>query len=558
MDSRASATWLKARAANRQGFYWPLLLFLLVLIVTAVSVVAIERAEAESRRVELERNLTEISSALQRRITENRAILRAGAALFESESEITFERFRQFGEEIRENGNLYGSLGLGWAPVIQLDELSEFELGTSEGNDIDYLVYPRPVRQNQTLVPVLYLVPGTANNRQALGFDMFSEPVRRAAIEEAMATDRPVATGKIRLMQDSSGETPNGFILYAPVRGGPLGRDIKGFVYIPVRADEFLESATELLDVQFDLAIYDEALNEDRLLAKRTIAGTSGETMQRRIDVSERTWVVEVSEKRSDELSLLGQVTLVFGVVTALLALFIGLLVARRAVADEKFVQQLASQSAIRDSLTRELNHRVKNTLANVLSIASLTRARSKDIDDFFESLTARIRALSATHDLLSEKDWREANMREVVASEIAPYRAGEDAKVVLDGPDIALAPNDALSLGLALHELSTNAAKYGALSVNDGMIHVTWKRLSPTLAELHWREEGGPRVEEPSRRGFGRDLIEKVVAQELRSEVFLQFKPEGVECTLQVPIRKASEFQLRAETGRAPAAAKA
>ena len=196
--------------------------------------------------------------------------------------------------------------------------------------------------------------------------------------------------------------------------------------------------------------------------------------------------------------------------------------------------------------LIGELNHRVKNTLANVLSIAALTRRRSKDIDDFTDSLTARIRALSATHDLLSQSDWGFAALGDVVASELAPYMEGSESHVEMSGPDIKLAPNDAMSLGLAIHELATNAAKYGALSVGEGRVHVDWALISHDLATIRWREEGGPPVTEPVKRGFGRDLIEKIVAHELKSQVNLEFKPGGVECELKVPVRVSRDFVLR------------
>jgi two-component sensor histidine kinase len=226
----------------------------------------------------------------------------------------------------------------------------------------------------------------------------------------------------------------------------------------------------------------------------------------------------------------------------------IGRLITRRAAEDRRVLEWLSRQSAIRNSLTRELNHRVKNTLANVLSIAALTRRRSSNIDEFTESLTARIRALSATHDLLSQSDWGNAPLGEIIRSELAPYMDGGDSHVRMAGPEIKLAPNDAMSLGLAIHELATNAAKYGALSTTTGQVHVTWTLEGPDKAEIRWREEGGPTVSEPTKRGFGRDLIEKIVAHELRSQVDLQFFPEGVQCRLTVPVRESREFLLRSD----------
>src|SRR5690606_23996653 len=150
---------------------------------------------------------------------------------------------------------------------------------------------------------------------------------------------------------------------------------------------------------------------------------------------------VSVSFKRTGALSPLSRATLVFGAVLAVLVMFIARLVTKRAAEDRAALEWLSGQAAIRTSLTRELNHRVKNTLANVLSIVALTRRRSVDLDDFAESLVGRIRALSATHDLLSQSDWSNAPIVDIVRSELAPYMA-DAGHVEMSGPDISLAPN--------------------------------------------------------------------------------------------------------------------
>jgi two-component sensor histidine kinase len=111
----------------------------------------------------------------------------------------------------------------------------------------------------------------------------------------------------------------------------------------------------------------------------------------------------------------------------------------------------------------------------------------------------------------------------------------------------VDLAPNDALSFGLAVHELATNAAKYGALSVPGGAIAVSWAMVEDGLAEVTWRERGGPPVAQTRRRGFGTELIEKIVAHELRRPVTLDFAPEGVTCVMQVPVRRRGDFRIRA-----------
>jgi two-component sensor histidine kinase len=203
-------------------------------------------------------------------------------------------------------------------------------------------------------------------------------------------------------------------------------------------------------------------------------------------------------------------------------------------------------QISIRDSLTRELNHRVKNTLANVLSILALTKRRATSLDEFTERLEGRIRALSATHDLLTNSQWGSTPVRSVISAELAPYSRNLGPVIEMHGPHVELAPNDALSLGLAIHELATNAAKYGALGQPGGKLTIEWTRIGEDLARISWREDGGPPVPAQRTRGFGMELIERIVANELQNPVEMDFHPDGVRCTLTVPVRKSNPFAIR------------
>lgn len=534
---------------------WPFLLFVIASLTTAISVIAIERADRQTRRVELDRNLTEIASALQRRVTENIALLRAGAALFATQDTVSSEQFAEFADDLQGDGKLYGSLGMGWVPLVASDDLPAFEAAIRAAGRPDFITYPRPDPDIRFATPIVYLQPSTPDNRRALGYNMFAESVRRAAMESAMRLDRPVASGKVQLVQDMGkpgSSSAAGFLIYMPVVRIEGGRhQVKGFVYSPFRAEDFVNSAAELYhNDRIEVSIYDGTVAAGSLLARRHTDGASRTGMQRRIDVGNHSWIVQVSDRQAGSLSTLSRFTLFFGALASLMVMAIGRLITRRSAEDRRVLEWLTSQASIRNSLARELNHRVKNTLANVLSIAALTRRRATGIDDFTESLTARIRALSATHDLLSQSDWSYATVGDIIRSELAPYMEGSEGHIDMAGPGIKLAPNDAMSLGLAIHELATNAAKYGALSVVEGRIRINWMMLSPEWAQIDWREEGGPPVAEPAKRGFGRELIEKIVAHELRSEVELRFLPGGVECRLQVPVRTVREFTLR--SGRA------
>ena len=189
--------------------------------------------------------------------------------------------------------------------------------------------------------------------------------------------------------------------------------------------------------------------------------------------------------------------------------------------------------------LINELNHRVKNTLASVQSIAMQTVRNAPTVRDFHDSFVARLTALSRAHDLLTRSNWRSASLTEIVRQTLEPYGL-QSERVRFGGPEIRLSPSAAVTLSMGLHELATNAAKYGAMSDSRGRIDVGWKidgaADMPVLA-IDWRERDGPAVEPPSRRGFGSRLIERGIAQELDGQVALEFDAPGVQCRIRLPL---------------------
>jgi PAS domain S-box-containing protein len=186
--------------------------------------------------------------------------------------------------------------------------------------------------------------------------------------------------------------------------------------------------------------------------------------------------------------------------------------------------------------LLDELNHRVKNTLATVQSIAAQTLRGNPDPVDFRNAFESRLMALSATHNLLTATNWAGANLRDILASEFHPY-AAEHYR--FEGPDVSLSATEALTLGMIFHELATNAAKYGALSCAEGCVRVVWSVDDGRLA-LTWREEGGPRVAPPTRRGFGSRLIERSLQAETGGEAKLEFGESGLTCRISMPLASA------------------
>ena len=199
---------------------------------------------------------------------------------------------------------------------------------------------------------------------------------------------------------------------------------------------------------------------------------------------------------------------------------------------------RIARGETLLSLMVNELNHRVKNTLATVQSIATQTFQNSANPDEATRKFDERLRALAEAHNVLSEERWADAGVRDIVQNALAPFIMKGSRRIHMSGPDMRLAPRAALMTSLVLHELATNATKYGALSGTDGQIFVDWSPLGDNdeRMQLVWRERRGPAVSPAERKGFGSRLIEQGFPAQLQGRAVLEFLPGGVVCTLQCP----------------------
>jgi PAS domain S-box-containing protein len=182
--------------------------------------------------------------------------------------------------------------------------------------------------------------------------------------------------------------------------------------------------------------------------------------------------------------------------------------------------------------LAHEVNHRANNLLSVVQSIVRLTQAA--DVEAYKDSIAGRIEALGRAHMLLAKSRWMKADLHTLVSEELAPYMDG-DVRAWIGGRPLALTPSAAQSLAMIVHELATNAAKYGALSSAEGRVHIDWKRNAAGELVIRWREEGGPASQPPTRRGVGSAVIAGAAAQ-LQADVRFDWKPEGLDVELRGP----------------------
>jgi two-component system CheB/CheR fusion protein len=201
--------------------------------------------------------------------------------------------------------------------------------------------------------------------------------------------------------------------------------------------------------------------------------------------------------------------------------------------------------------LVAELDHRVKNTLAVVLSLASEMLAQSGSLEEFGPAFEGRIRAMGKAHTILSRTRWRGGSLRELVAQVTAPV-CGERCSI--HGEDVLLPPNVATGMAMVVQELATNAAKYGALREAGGQVRVSWRlteRGPKTGLEWSWEESGGPPVRPPLKQGFGCQLIRMEVEQDMQGKVDIEFRPGGLRCTVSVNWKSQEDVSERGESGR-------
>ena len=205
---------------------------------------------------------------------------------------------------------------------------------------------------------------------------------------------------------------------------------------------------------------------------------------------------------------------------------------------------ELASALRQQRDLLDEINHRVKNTLGTVQSIARLSRSSASDVDHYVAAFEGRILALSEAYNLLTENNWVGADVRAIVERTLAHY-AGPD-RLTISGPSLLLPPKLTLALSATIQELSTNAAKYGAFSTPSGKLEIAWTGQESGIVRLIWIERDGPLVRKPTRRGFGTKMITRMFGAETGWSVDLDFDPDGLRCTMQFGVEADDEKDVR------------
>jgi two-component system CheB/CheR fusion protein len=276
-----------------------------------------------------------------------------------------------------------------------------------------------------------------------------------------------------------------------------------------------------------------EAIGRDKgELLKTTVPASSFEELKAAL-LRDGSWSGEVRHVAKDGRQLIVEAQIELATVNG----------RRYALESTRDVTQMRAWAARQELLLNELTHRVKNTLTVIQSMVRQTWRHSHGGEDFVERLEGRIMALAGAHKLLIDSDWRGADLRRLVEAQLAPHLAEGRRRVRLSGEPVVLPSDVATPLGLILHELATNAVKYGALSTEGGQVELSWRVAPPRSGNepaqltVSWTESGGPPVEKPSSLGFGSRLITQAVPG---ARVRQDFQRDGLVCTLEIPLPEA------------------
>ncbi len=555
--------------------YAPTLLILaLLLSATATATVAMLAAAAERTRIQFDDRVTAFEVLLTDAMRSYQQALRAGVAVVNAIPNVTREQWHTFVRDLRVEDFYPGIRGIGYIKRLQRDEIEAFVAEQRREGRPDFAFAPEGERDMYTAI--VYLEPEDTRNRRAVGFDLFSEARRRAAMEEARDTGRPVLTRKVTLRQDTPEDTQPSVIVLKPIYAGGIMPDtvearrkaLVGYVYGAFRMLDFLERmlATNLPGTfqLLRITIYDgkdtadpDLLFDDQMLSPRIAPRTAPHgarpryTDRRSINIAGREWTIVARSRPALEATVdrtLAWMTLFGG---SLISFLIAGIFAQLAYASERFVraeQRLSAEVAERQRAedevklaNRELIHRVKNMLAIVTAIASQTARYSTTVEGFNSSFRERLTALARVHDLLRPDPAHAPDLGSFAQEILKPYCGDRKDALRIGGPPVQISRNEAVLLSLLVNELGTNATKYGAWSVPDGKVELAWSVVDVDEGqelEIVWQESGGPPVSAPEKTGFGTNVMKFAIERGLRGRIDTSFAESGIRHEIRVPRR--------------------
>lgn len=545
--------------------FFPILAFIAVALISLTMAGFAYFATQEAARIKFEATADDALNRIESRIDLHLSLLRSTQALFDARNgEISRSEFKAFFSALDVDSNFAGLRGIGYLRLTKAGDEAAVERDMLRDRGVPHAVYPDTAQSWRT--PVVLFEPLDPSNESTIGYDMFTEPVRREAIEKAMADDAQHASGLVQLGQDTgAAQTFTGFLVFVRlnVETAPDGinasrSSTSGFLYAAFRARDLFQTAlsrTPLLPVNTE--VYDGKVDADNLLFQSETPPVSsfGDRLlvTRKIIVAGRPWTVLFRPTSAFSQPSSRAIPVMLGLFGLLLAGAIAL-VARyqeRAYDAKSLLHETTEKSLLeKDLMLQEMKHRIKNSITRVLAIARQTAAHATDVKEFSSSFSARLQAMAASQDMLTRSRWQKADLGDLLRIELGQVFGKELPDGILSGPEVLLDETTTQALGLTFHELATNALKYGEAGNSVGALKVDWSfegRGSDRMLVLNWREAGQKQLEAPATTGFGTKLIDLNVTRELRGTIARDFRADGLTVEIRIPPPDAGK---QTETG--------
>lgn len=527
----------------------PLAAFVLVLLIGWSGAAALWRSADRTEALRFAAAADEATNRIRERIRVHLLLIEATAAIVEAQGEtLTASRFAEYFDKLQLAERNPGIAGLGFAPLAPPQGRADLNRRLAAEYGPQAAVWP--AEGSDPIAPVAVIGSLDPDPPPVIGFDMYSEPTRRRAMQAAAAARAPRATEPLTLATDA--EPTPGFIIYAPVYAASFGTEARvgwpdaptGFAFGGFRTGELAGAALHAgPPLPIALTLADADAPGERLYsygaASRDAGGPGAQV--RSLGVADQTWTLTFLPTAAFSPALGRRFALGFAAISATLAAAVASALReqeRARSAAETLAEASQINLAEKDLLLQEMQHRIKNAIARILAIARQTAARSGDIDGFIATFASRLEAMAEAQKLLTSTVSERADLAELLARELFQVFGPDFDPSSLSGPKVELDASRTQALGLVFHELGTNALKHAGGCGVVPAVDVRWTVTEDRSLDLQWRETGGRRPAGPPERvGFGTRLIDATLNRELGGRVERDWRPEGLSLRMVLPL---------------------
>lgn len=532
----------------------PKIVFLLAMLPGMAMILSVHSLSERRLFAEFERVADLAVDRVVTRLQQHVVVLRAARGLLSAgQGGISRDEFVLFLSSVDIVDELSGVQGIGFARMLAKQDADKAIPEIREHYGIDVSI--RPATREPWRTPIVLLEPANERNLAALGYDMYADPIRRSAMDHAIASGEAQMSGPVELVQEITSDKQTGFLIYLPFQTPDHAPETDtvpttGFVYAPFRCGDLIRAALAVgPPLPLTLRIIDTGATEKTLFDDISPDQVDEMRASRTVPILGRQWRFELvgNERQIGQVRYLN---------TALLGLTVLLFAAAASYAvyarqNEAMQARAVAAAAARESdyralMLQEMKHRIKNHISRIQSIARQSARGATDVKAFTTAFDARLQSMSAVQEILAGTAAAEAEVRAILVKELQQSLDAEEAEHLVDGPKVRLDERQAHAFAMVVHELVTNAMKYGGLSTTGSGLNISWS-IHPATAsqppELHldWVEQVTT-AEPPVAKGtgFGSRLIEASLKGELSGTIEREFRADGLGIRITFPLSSA------------------